>query len=508
LPPLTHIQHGDSLVTPKFDYHTAFDDVFAAGGFDVVVGNPPYVRQETLGAEFKDYVAGHYTVYAGTADLYVYFIERGLTLLKQGGALGYILPNKWMRANYGKQLRHWMKSYAIQQIIDFGELPVFPEASTFPSILTVNKTDPTPTLQTAKVQTLDFASLDEHLKDQFYDVNHDSLVDSGWSLAKNTAQHILDKMQLAGTPLGEYVNKQIYYGIKTGYNEAFVIDEATHRALIAQDPNSADVIKPFLAGRDIKRYETPHAEKYLISLPNGWTRAQMAVDLTPLPPLQSGEGEKAVLPTSESPLSSLERGFKGEVDAWAWLSSRYPAIANHLMPFTERAQKRGDKGEFWWELRPCGYYSEFDKPKIIYPDIAKNHRMSYDTNNVYLTNTCYFIPTDDLALLGILNSSMVFFYYKNIASVLGDADKGGRLRWFYQDVSRIPIPTATDDQRATLIGWVEKQLAYHAESATLEKTASDRRFELSEKIAKADSAIDDLVAGLYGIDEADVALLG
>ncbi|MDZ4672463.1 MAG: N-6 DNA methylase, partial [Phototrophicales bacterium] len=105
LPPLTHIQHGDSLVTHKFDYHTAFDDVFAAGGFDVVVGNPPYVRQETLGAEFKDYVAGHYTVYAGTADLYVYFIERGLTLLKQGGALGYILPNKWMRANYGKQLR-------------------------------------------------------------------------------------------------------------------------------------------------------------------------------------------------------------------------------------------------------------------------------------------------------------------------------------------------------------------------------------------------------------------
>ncbi|MCU0480730.1 MAG: N-6 DNA methylase, partial [Anaerolineae bacterium] len=123
LPPLTHIKHGDSLDSSKFDWHAVFDDVFADGGFDVIIGNPPYVRQETLTTDFKAYAQTHYTTYSGTADLYVYFVERGLSLLKAGGQLGFIFPNKWMRAGYGKGLRELLTSTTIHSILDFGDLP-------------------------------------------------------------------------------------------------------------------------------------------------------------------------------------------------------------------------------------------------------------------------------------------------------------------------------------------------------------------------------------------------
>ncbi|MDZ4671558.1 MAG: TaqI-like C-terminal specificity domain-containing protein, partial [Phototrophicales bacterium] len=151
---------------------------------------------------------------------------------------------------------------------------------------------------------------------------------------------------------------------------------------------------------------------------------------------------------------------------------------------------------------------EFERPKIIYPDIALNGKFTLDLNGYYIINTMYMISglsqEQNHYLLGILNSDIFTKLFTQISSTI----RGGYLRWIAQYMEKMPIPTATDDQRATLIGWVEKQLAYHAELATLEKTASDRRFELSEKIGKADSAIDELVAGLYGVDAGDVALLG
>ena len=152
------------------------------------------------------------------------------------------------------------------------------------------------------------------------------------------------KLKGTGVPLGEFVGGKIYYGIKTGLNEAFVINEATRARLIAEDARSAELIKPFLTGRDIKRYEQPRSGKYLILIPKGWTREK------------SG----------------------GVGDALAWLKESYPAIANHLLPFAEAAKKRYDKGEYWWELRACDYYDEFEKPKIIYPNICQQPEFALD----------------------------------------------------------------------------------------------------------------------------------
>jgi len=226
-----------------------------------VIGNPPYVRQEGLG-ELKDYLSRHYRVYHGVADLYAYFIEKGVSLLRPAGLFSYIVANKWMRANYGGPLRRWLKEQHIEEIVDFGDLPVFTKATTYPCILRIAKEDPEESFSACQVKTLVFSSLEEYVREHSYAVRQQELDESGWSLAEEKKQKLLAKLKAAGVPLGEYVGGKIYYGIKTGLNEAFVIDEATRARLIAEDARSAELIKPFLAGRDIKRYEQPRSGSF------------------------------------------------------------------------------------------------------------------------------------------------------------------------------------------------------------------------------------------------------
>ncbi len=259
-----------------FDWEKEFPEVFQKGGFDVVIGNPPYVRQEGLG-EFKGYFQKHYKVYQGTADLYTYFVERGVSLLREGGIFSYIVANKWMRANYGQPMRKWLKEQCIEEIIDFGDLQVFQGATTYPCIMRITKSAPRTSFEVTQVKTLDFQSLSDYVEENHYRVNQSALDDKGWSLADESTQALLEKLKATGVPLGEYVRGKIYYGIKTGLNEAFVIDAATRERLIAEDAKSAELIKPFLAGRDIKRYEQPKSDKYLIFMPRGWTRESPAM---------------------------------------------------------------------------------------------------------------------------------------------------------------------------------------------------------------------------------------
>ncbi|WP_051017708.1 Eco57I restriction-modification methylase domain-containing protein [Pontibacter sp. BAB1700] len=295
----------------RFEFPEVLDEQGNYRGFDVVIGNPPYIRQEELG-DFKLYLKKHFATFAGTADLYVYFVERGIDLLREGGQFSYIVPNKWMRAGYGQALRGWVQTYTLQQLLDFGDLPVFEEATTYPLIVSVTKTAPAEedyTLQAAGIDTLYFErGLSEYLQNNGYWVQANLLPESGWSLSDSTSQQLLEKLKNTGIPLGEYVEGKIYRGVLTGLNEAFVIDEATKDRLIAEDPRSAEVIKPFLAGRDVKRYMPPKSDKYLILFPAGFTK------------------ERA--------------GNVNEEQAWKWLQENFSALANYLSLHEEKAKKR------------------------------------------------------------------------------------------------------------------------------------------------------------------------
>ena len=189
-----------------------------------------------------------------------------------GGELSFITNNKWLRASYGQALRRHLLSPDRQllELLDFGDLPVFPEATTYPAIVALRQGAP------AAESTFRAAALPKLLPDFAASVisvartvPQSSLRADGWNLADADSQALLDKLRAAGKPLSEYANGTIYYGIKTGYNEAFVVSASTREALIKADPNSADIIKPFLAGRDVKRYQQSKTEKYLLFMRRG-----------------------------------------------------------------------------------------------------------------------------------------------------------------------------------------------------------------------------------------------
>ncbi len=426
------------VVTP---IERAFEPI-TTGGFDVIIGNPPYVRQELLGEATKRYLAQHFTVTHGSADLYAYFMERSVNLLKQGGAYSIIVANKWMRASYGEPLRRWMKAQCLEEIIDFGDLPVFADAIAYPCILRIRKGAPRAEFLAASLTTLDFESLSAEVERVRFAVSVDSLQNDGWTLSNQATSRVLAKLRAVGTPLGEYVQGKIYYGIKTGLNEAFVVDAATRNRLIAEDPKSAEVLKPFLAGRDVKRYATPEVESYLILLPKGWTRGQMQ---------QSSKENKGLQPLVE------------EREAWSCLQGSYTAISTHLAPFAEAARKRSDQGDYWWELRACEYYAEFEKPKIIVPAIVQTASYLVDASGFYSNDKTSIIGVDDKALLAVLNSKATDFFMHSIAAT----KQGGFYEYKPMYLVQLPIPPITNAE--VLTAHVETMIATNKTLADLRK---------------------------------------
>jgi hypothetical protein len=430
-----------------FDFEVYFSEVFQKqGGFDVVIGNPPYVRQEKLGDEAKRALKANFPdLYKGTADIYTYFYGKGVSLLKQNGCLAYITSNKWFRANYGVPLRQYMATHCqIHHIIDFGELPVF-DAATFPVIFIAQTgaTNPvTPHFTPVKSLNPPYPDIPALVHQFGQPLPKSAIQGSDWMLTSSVSADVFKKMEQVGIPLGEYVNGEIYYGIKTGCNEAFVVDRATRDRLIAEHPSSAEVLKPFLRGRDVKRYEIHNPNLYLIFTRRG-------IDI-----------------------------------------KKYPAIEKHLRQFKKQLEKKAG-GNKWYELQASPADSDhFEKPKIIYPDIAKESRFAFDTKNYYVGNTIYFIAKNDLFLLAILNSSIIWSYCKETLTVLGDADKGGRLRFFRQFVEKIPIPAASPADKARIEALVQQ---------CLDAQGKD--------VAPYEAEIDDIVARLYGLTEAERAII-
>ena len=264
---------ADAQVDPlAFDWHARFPRVFANGGFDAVIGNPPYVRQEHLGS-IKEHLQANFQSYHGMADLYVYFYERGVSLLKPGGRLAFIVTNKWMKAGYGEPLRAYFGAHTwVESVVDFGHAKqFFKDADVFPSFLVVRKPNDEPPPETAKVCTIPRNLVDlELLKIQVgayaIPIERDRFASEAWQLEPEGVTDLLGKIRRNGLPLVEHARVKPYRGILTGFNEAFLVDTDTKEAIVREDPKSAEIIRPYLRGQDIKRWAPKWAGLWMIAL--------------------------------------------------------------------------------------------------------------------------------------------------------------------------------------------------------------------------------------------------
>ncbi len=439
----------------RFEFPEVLNDKGDFVGFDAVIGNPPYIRQEELGASKTLLKKDFPKTYAGTADLYVMFVEHGIRILRPNGQFVFIIPNKWMRAGYGVSLRRWLKTLAIEQIADFGDLPVFDEATTYPSIISIRNAVAAEQFQAVQIDTLVYPDgMANHMKANQFAVEFNTLQDEGWQLTNAATQQLMAKLRATGKPLGDYVNGKIFRGVLTGLNEAFVIDAETKDRLIAEDPRSAEIIKPFLAGRDIKRYQTPTVDKYLIFTRRGITIQNYPAILKHL------EGY-------EDQLTPKPKGYKGE---WS-------------------GRKEGTYK--WYEIQDAvDYYPEFEKPKLMLPDIAAKNQVIYDDTGSYCVNTAYMIPSEEKWLLAVLNSAIVLYFYANITSSI----RGGYLRFIKQYLEQIPIIQASESQQTEIEAIVNQILTAKAANPTADTSVLEAQ-------------IDRLVYGLYGLTDDEIAIV-
>ena len=347
--------------------------MFERGGFDIVIGNPPYVRMEFIKA-VKPYLAEHYVVAADRADLYAYFFEKGVRLLKDGGRLGFISSSTFFRTGSGEKLRMFLTDrVAIESVVDFGDLQLFEGVTTYPAILSLRKGGDG-TAGDLSYLTLK-GSVPEDLAGAFAagasTMPRARLGAGSWRFEGDALAALRDKIADGRKTLGEVYGPPLY-GIKTGLNEAFIIDAPTRDRLVKADPKSAELLKPFLRGENIKRWRVEPEGLWLINTPRG----------------------------------------KVKID-------EYPAIRDWLRPFRKDLEKRATKQE-WWELQQAqlAYQPRFPSSKIVYPDITDDSNFSLDEVGLFADCTVFFVPDANHALLAYLNSNVPWFFLRRFTPEL------------------------------------------------------------------------------------------
>lgn len=399
-----NIKNGNSLIddyeiagNKAFNWKTEFSEIMNEGGFDVIIGNPPYVRQEMLPTIEKKWMSEHYSeVGNNIADLYVYFFAQAIRLLNDGGYLGFIAPNKWMERSYGTKLRNFLKEFEIISITNYGELKIFDDASTETAIVILKKRKNNNPIFYASIKDIEEAKTP--ITYNYNPYSKDTLSSEVWKFIHPTTRKILDKFKSDTTTLGEYVNEKIYRGLLTGLNEAFIISKEDRDKIIAKDPKSAEIIRPMVEGDDFDSWNLKSPSRYII--------------LT---------------------------GF--DID----IPNTYRGVFDWLSQFQEKLEKRQDKGKNWWNLRACDYYDEFKSPKIVYYHTALKHKFYFDTEGYYISANCYFIANADRFTQVILNSNFFNYAKRYLFPAFGDAENGGRARLDANKMYAVTIPITTDN---------------------------------------------------------------
>lgn len=449
-----------------FSWRAEFGEVFIGDradrpGFDIIVANPPYVRHELIKESKPSLKQVYGPFYSGTADLYTFFYARAVQLLRDGGMLAFISSKQWLRAAYGKNLRQLMaQATRIRSIIDFGELPVF-NAATFPMIIIAQKGTPqaqAPTFTQVKTLAPPYPDVKALVMASGFALPPDAIRDHDWTLSNRATLDRLRTMEASGTTLGEYVKGQIYRGILTGFNEAFVIDGARRAALIAEDPKSAEIIKPLAVGDDVRKWRIRKRDVWLI-----FTRRGINID---------------AYPAIKNHLEGFRKGLEPRPADWE--ERQKARKAKGLQEEKWPGRKPGSYK--WFEIQDdIAYYAKFDKPKVIYPVIGKEPRFAYDSQGAFTNDKAFIIPVASLFLAGVLNSASAWTWLQVVCSALGDADDGGRLELRSVYMERLPIPRASAADRAAIEALVQQ---------ILDLKSADPAADVSEFEAEIDKRVD------------------
>lgn len=457
----------EAQTKPFFLWEIQFLEVFRDnGGFDIVIANPPYVRAERI-TKYKDALKRAFPeVFAGTADILVYFYARGWNILSKKGTLAFITSNKYFRANYGEGLRRFLGTNTrILQIIDFGDAPVF-EAAAYASIIVLQKekAKANETQVWTFPQNEAIGDFEEGFRQLGFALPQKELKSDGWRLENAETLRLFRKIKSRGISLGKYVNGELYRGIVTGFNEAFVIDEKTRNDLIAKDKSSSKILKPFLRGRDVKRWKVKN--------PNLW-------------------------------LIFTRRGIDIE---------EYPAIKNYLIQFKKSLMPGigRKKGSYkWFEIQDnIAYWQEFERPKIIIPSIEKSCSFAPDFGNFYSNDKTSILISDKINfLLGVLNSNLTWWMVRQTFAT----KLGGYYEFKPTYVSDLTIPYAEDWQKEIIEKFVEYILFLKKfEALSLDEMSTYEKFfrssiEINSMISYFEAIINGLVYELFLPDELNQA---
>ena len=492
LPDLTNnIKCGNSLIGPDFydnrqmslldeeeiyrinvfDWKAEFPAVFKGktAGFDAVIGNPPYVRMEAFKA-IKDYLRENYLAHEERADLYAYFLERALAVVNTGGRVGMIVSNKFAKAKYGKPLRHVLATKAsMETVADFAGANVFVGATVRTMVLIARPASRESTNDVCYIPVPEpdaitaFASgqmkVEDHASKSSYTIPADALSVNTWHLMPPDHTRLLEKLKAGRETLAAFTSARALFGMKTGFNDAFIVDHDTRQALITADAGATTVLRPILFGRDVRRYHVRDAGRFVI-------------------------------------YCHPDRDIND-----------YPSIQRHLSKHKSVLAKRAGKQE-WFELQQpaVALLPSLRKPKIVYPIIANECRFTLDDRAYCINDKLFILPTDDLALLAVLNSRVANFYFCTVCAALeGGGDRYLEFRAQYVDPFPVPAGLRDPRVRSSLLALAKRLLSLHKDIEST-KTAHAKTVR-QRQIDATDRQIDRLVYELYDLTDEEIAIV-
>ncbi len=443
----------------ELEFPVAFYDVDGGrktkAGFDAVIGNPPYVRQELI-INLKDYLQREFSVYHGRADIYGYFVEQGLNLVRDESRLSYILSHKFTKVKSGKGLRKLIGDHQIEEFIDFQDLPVFgPDVSAYPAIMILSNSSPTDLFKYAKIDNLDFDSLPDRVEQTKKSVDQLDLSDDEWTFLGQNERELRNRVTEAGEPVVEVIGDPLV-GVKTGLNDVLIISEEQIIDLFGNTEDT-ELFRPVIFGKEIKRFRPPEPESYIM-----------------YPYIDTDEGVKvADLDNYEVTANYLEQHKEDLVDR-AIIKDKYP------------------KGEMeWYELQQLNKNIDPSDEKIVYPDISRRAHYTIDTAGGVVDMTGFILQSSDRYYLGLLNSSLLEW----VLAVECAKARGGYLRPKAQYVENLPIKDISPCKRVyESNGTTDEELAGQIEEFAQEL------LELNKEVGSLNL---DLLDYIGGYDEGD-----